>query len=204
MAITPIMTSPTIAGKVLYLELVNNPDPEAKVSVWYKDAVKQVIVFPQSLDDVGIVKPPMIWSRTVSSRSPRSQWDTTNLGQRSLIKPPTPEDLEAKKDNYHYSYDTYSVEEVDAMTPERKAEVYAYTLGEKLKGMVLEAWVNHEADGSSITQIGQSWVIRDSKPLAIEFTDEEIAQALAGETPQGLIRRLKKARVSAGFPEKIA
>jgi len=204
MTISPILTSPKIVGKALYLELVNNPDPDSKISVWYKDAVKQVIVFPQSLDDVGIVTPPMIWYRTVSSRSPRSQWDTNTFGQRSLIKQPTPEDLEAKKDNYHYSYETYSAEEVDAMTPEKKLEVYSYTLGEKIKSMVLEAWTHTDESGNSTTQIGQSWVIRASKPLAIEFTDEELNQALAGETPQGLIRRIKKARVSAGFPEKLA
>jgi len=60
-----------------------------------------------------------------------------------------------------------------------------------------------DENGESTMVATQTWVVRDSKPLAIEMTNEELDLARSGKTPQAVIRRIQKARLSAGFPEKI-
>jgi hypothetical protein len=202
MTITPIILSPRIAGKALYLELVNNPDvPEAKLGYWQKKGVKQVIILPQNLDEVGIAQPIQIWQRVVSPHSPRSQWDSDTIGSGRFVKKPSQEKLDA--DDYHLSYETYTKDELDAMTDRDKHESGVYTLAEKLKGVLLDNLYTRDENGDSSSEVLQTWVIRDSKPLAVEVLDDELEQARCGKTPQAIIRRIQKARVSAGFPEKM-
>lgn len=202
MTIYATHTTPKIAGKALYLELVNNPDvPEDKLGYWQRKGVKQVIILPQSLDEVGIAQPIQIWHRVVSAHSPRSQWDSDSIGSGRFVKKPTQEQLDA--DNYHLSYETYTKEQLDSMTDREKHEAGVFTLAEKLKGVMLDSAFIRDENGDSISEVIQSWVIRDSKPLAVEVLDEELEQARSGKTPQAIIRRIQKARVSAGFPEKM-
>lgn len=204
MAITPMMTSPTIVGKALYLELVNNPDaPEGSIGAWHKDAVKQVIILPQHLDEVGIAQPVQIWDRVISSRSPRSQWDANRFGSGRLVKK-LDESVFEDNDRYHISYSTYSSDELTGMSAMDKHEATIYTISERLKSYFLDCYTTTDAEGNAKTSATQTWVVRDSKPLAIEMTDEEFEQARRGKTPQAVIRRIQKARLSAGFPEKIA
>ncbi len=203
MTITPMMTSPTIVGKALYLELVNNPDaPEGSIGMWHKDAVKQIIIMPQHLDEVGIAQPVQIWDRVLSKHSPRSQWDANRFGSGRLIKKLDEAKLEAET-GYHISYSSYSSDELASMSPVEKHNATIYTITEKLKAYLLDTYSVKDENGESKMLATQTWVIRDSKPLAIELTNEELDLARSGKTPQAVIRRIQKARVSAGFPEKI-
>jgi hypothetical protein len=202
MTISPIVMTPRIAGKALYLELVNNPEiPEDRLGHWNKKAVRQLIILPQSLDEVGIPQPIQVWHRTVSANSPRRQWESDTLGAGRFVKKPTQEQLDS--DDYHLSYNSYTKEELDSMTDKEKHEAGAFTLAERLKGLLLDNFYNRDENGDSSSEVLQSWVIRDSKPLAVEVLDEELAQARSHTTPQAIIRRIQKARVSAGFPEKL-
>ena len=208
MTITPIVipatsSTPKIAGKALYLELVNNPDaPEKAFGYWYKNGVKQVIILPQHLDEVGIAQPIQIWSRVVSAHSPRSQWDSETIGSGRLVKKPTQEKFEQQA--YHLAYDTYSADEISAMTDREKYDAGIFTLSERLKGLLLDTHFGEmDESGNRETLVSQTWVIRDSKPLAVEVLFEELEQARSRKTPQAIIRRIQKARVSAGFPEKM-
>jgi hypothetical protein len=203
MTISPILTSPSITGKALYLELVNNPDaPEGSIGMWHKDAVKQVIIMPQHLDEVGIAQPVQIWDRTVSKHSPRSQWDANKFGSGRLVKKLDEAKVEAES-GYHISYESYSSDELASMSPVDKHNATIYTITERLKSYLLDTYTVKDASGEATTSATQTWVVRDSKPLAIEMTNEEFELAMVGKTPQAVIRRIQKARVSAGFPEKI-
>jgi hypothetical protein len=192
---------PKIAGKALYLELINNPDA-GSIGYWYKNGVKQVIILPQHLDEVGISQPVQIWHRVVSEHSPRSQWDMEILGNGRLVKKPTQEQLDSAT-NYHFAYDSYTKEELDFMTDREKHEAGVFTLGERVKGLLLDTYHETDAEGNSLSRVQQTWLIRDSKPLAVEVLDNELEQARSHKTPQAIIRRIQKARVSAGFPEKM-
>ncbi len=203
MTITPVMTSPTIVGKALYLELVNNPDaPEGSIGMWHKDAVKQVIIMPQHLDEVGIAQPVQIWDRVLSKHSPRSQWDANRFGSGRLVKKLDESKLEAET-GYHISYSSYSSDEIASLSPVDKHNATIYTITEKMKGYLLDTYSVKDENGESTMVATQTWVVRDSKPLAIELTNEELDLARSGKTPQAVIRRIQKARLSAGFPEKI-
>lgn len=205
MAITPLIATAPVAkivGKALYLELVNNPDaPEGSIGYWAKDSVKQVIILPQTLDEVGIAQPVQIWERVVSSRSPRSQWSNNTI--RSFIKVPTLEHLEKHKDSYHLPLETYEASEIATLSNEEKSNIGVRTLNMRVKALLVDTYSTTDAGGSYISNATQTWVVRDSKPLAVEITNEEIDLARSGTTPQSIIRRIQKARVSAGFPEKI-
>jgi hypothetical protein len=72
-----------------------------------------------------------------------------------------------------------------------------------MKGYLLDTYSVKDENGESTMVATQTWVVRDSKPLAIELTNEELDLARSGKTPQAVIRRIQKARLSAGFPEKI-
>ena len=202
MTIYATHTTPKIAGKALYLELVNNPEiEESKLGYWNRKAVKQLIILPQSLDEVGIPQPIQIWHRTVSANSPRSQWESESYGAGRFIKKPTQEQLDSN--DYHLSYGSYTKEELDSMTDREKHEAGVFTLAERLKGLLLDTFYTRDESGESTSEVHQSWVIRDYKPLAVEVLDEELTQARSHTTPQAIIRRIQKARVSAGFPEKL-
>lgn len=205
MAITPMVITtpmPKIVGKALYLELVNNPDaPEGSIGYWSKGGVKQVIILPQTLDAVGIAQPVQIWDRVVSPHSPRSQWDNNTI--RSFVKLPTSELLEKHKDSYHLPLETYKSDELLSLSEQEKVEIGVRTLNFRIKQLLVDTYNVKDAEGNYSTEAYQSWVIRDSKPLAIEITNEEIELAQSGTTPQSIIRRIQKARLSAGFPEKL-
>jgi hypothetical protein len=206
MTISPIVVAPPapkIVGKALYLELVIDPSiDEDKIPVWRKKAVKQVIIMPEHLDEVGISQPTQIWERTISPYSPRQQWDNSKMDKSRLVKEATKESLEACE-GYHFQYPTYEADELKSMSAREIHEATIYTLKEKLKGVFLDTKVETDENGNAYSKATQTWVIRDSKPLAIEITNEELETARSYTTPQSVIRRIQKARVSAGFPEKL-
>ena len=141
-------STPTIAGKALYLELVNNPDaPSGSLGYWYKGGVRQIIIFPEHTDAVGKIQPPQLWERVVSAHSPRSQWNHEPLSR--LTKKPDAETL-ANSTDYHFSFDTYNADEVSAMTDREKHEPYKFTLNEKLKPYFVYTYSTTDEAGARI------------------------------------------------------
>lgn len=191
---------PKIIGKAVYLELVNNPDaPEKAIGYWYKDGVRQVILFPEHTDEVGNVRPAAIWERVVSKHSPRSQWNHTIISR--LVRKPTAEEL--AKGDYHISFDTYTSDEYKALTDREKFESAVFTLTQKLKGELVDTYSAEDENGERIVKATQTWILRDSKPIVVEVTDEDMSSARSYTTPQAVIRRINKARNAVGFPEKL-
>lgn len=196
---------PKIIGKALYLELVNNPDLDPKhLGYWYKNAIRQVIIMPEHLDEVGNTQPAQVWERVVSAHSPRSQWNNNKISR--LIKKATPEQIEAEG-SYHYSFAPYTSDEYKGLTDREKFDSGIYTLGISLKGLLLDTHYeetvlpNGETERTNVAH--QAWVLRDSKPVVVEITDEDASLARSHTTPQAVIRRIQKARVAVGFPEKL-
>lgn len=199
-AATATPALPKIIGKAVYLELVNNPDaPTGAIGFWYKNAVRQIILFPEHIDEVGNVKPAAIWERIVSAHSPRSQWNTTIVSR--LVKPATQEELEGE--GYHISFNNYTSDEFKALTDKEKFDAGVFTLTQMLKGNILDTYSKENAEGQREWGVSQNWVIRDSKPIVVEITDEDASHARSYKTPQAVIRRIQKARVAVGFPEKL-
>jgi hypothetical protein len=200
--VIPAPAPAKIVGKALYLELVIDPAlDEDKIPVWRKKAVRQVIIMPDYLDEVGLPKSAMVWERVISPYSPRQQWESSVIGGR-LVKEATQEAFDACE-SYHFQYSEYTTDELKTMSAREKHEATIYTLKEKLKGVFLDTKVETDEKGDSRQVASQLWKIRDSKPLAIEITNEELETASSYTTPQSVIRRIQKARVSAGFPEKL-
>jgi hypothetical protein len=191
---------PKIIGKAVYLELVNNPDaPEKAIGFWYKNAVRQIILFPEHIDEVGNVKPAALWERVVSPHSPRSQWNHTIISR--YVKKPTAEELAGE--GYHISFPTYTSDEYKALTDKEKFDAGIFTLTQALKGNLLDTYSKENPEGEREWGVSQNWVLRDSKPIVVEITDEDASDTRSYKTPQAVIRRIQKARVAVGFPEKL-
>jgi hypothetical protein len=199
-ASTAAPAMPKIIGKAVYLEMVNNPDaPEKSIGYWYKNAVRQIILFPEHIDEVGNTKPAALWERVVSPHSPRSQWNHTIVSR--YVKKPTAEDLAGEA--YHISFPTYTSDEYKALTDKEKFDAGIYTLTQIIKGNLLDTYSTENAAGEREWGVAQTWVLRDSKPIVVEITDEDAANTRSYTTPQAVIRRIQKARVAVGFPEKL-
>ena len=202
MTISPIVVAPPapkIVGKALYLELVIDPSiDEDKIPDWRKKAVKQVIIMPEHLDEVGISQPTQIWERTISPYSPRQQWDNSKMDKSRLVKEATKESLEACE-GYHFQYPTYEADELKSMSAREIHEATIYTLKEKLKGVFLDTKVETDENGNAYSKATQTWVIRDSKPLAIEITNEELETARSYTTHNQLFAESKKLEYLLAF-----
>ena len=198
-----------IIGKAVYLELINNPDADSRTfGYWSKNAVYQVILFPEHLDSAGNVKPAQLWQRVVSATTPRSQWDKVAISR--LYNPKGIEEKLAETDenqNYHFSFPAYSSDEYKSLTDKEKFDSALFTLETLLRGVFVGTF--HERttlpNGDTETKVvaQQGWIVRNSKPLVVEITDEDAENVDSYTTPQALIRRIQKARVSVGFPEKL-
>lgn len=208
---TTAIATPKIVGNALYLELVGNPaltkDEQDALLGWRKDATKQVIIFPQYQDDTGRSQEAIIMTREVSKTYPRAQWDMNRA--RSFPKPITAEQLaEAYADTSSYtwvSYEDYKTTEWAELPEKSKSEARALWLDLQLRNtMSSTGWVRNES-GERTELAGQVWVVRESKPIAIEITDEDMRLVNDYKTPQAVIRRINKVRESLeNFPEKLS
>lgn len=207
---TTTTATPKIIGNALYLELVPNKDlskeQQDAILGWRKSGVKQIILFPEYQDDTGRTQEAVMMSRDVSALSPRSQWDITRA--RSFPKPIAPDKLaEAYADTSSYSwvnYDDYKKDEWAELSEKSKAEAKALWLDLQMRNALFSSGYVRNESGERVEFVGQAWVVRDSKPVAVEITDEDLRLVNDYKTPQAVIRRINKVRESLDtFPDKL-
>lgn len=207
---TTTTATPKIVGNALYLELVPNTDltkeQQDAILGWRKSSVKQIILFPEYQDDTGRTQEAVMMSRDVSALSPRSQWDISRA--RSFPKPIDPEKLaEAYADTSTYAwvnYDDYKRDEWAELPEKSKAEARALWLDLQMRNALFGSGYVRDESGERVEFYGQAWVVRDSKPIAVEITDEDLRLVNDYKTPQAVIRRINKVRESLdSFPDKL-
>lgn len=195
--------TPKIVGKAFYLELVANPildeDEARKLLGWQNKGTKQIIMFPEYQDDTGKVWGAVLLQRLITKESPRAQWDFTFI-DRYRIK-------EAREtDSYYVDFPNYSNAEWDTLTEREKFDSRKRGLGITLSNQLISSTTVRDAEGNSTAYAKQAWVVRDSKPISVELTDEDFSDLhMKHKTPQAVIRRINKVRDSLDkFPEKLA
>lgn len=201
--------TPKIVSKALYLELIADPtlsaDDQRSLLGWQSNGIKQVIMFPQYQDDTGEIFDPVVLSRTVSSHSPKSQWETTRVSAR--LKPQSIEAMLADPDHAELTYirpKAYDKAEWAVLTEREKYESKKFSLDMTLRTQLVDTmWVGEGSERESVGR--QGWKVRENKPIVVELTDQDMSEVLAGKTPQAVIRRINKVRGTLDkFPEKLA
>lgn len=207
---TTAIATPKIVGNAIYLELVANPaltkDEQDAVLGWRKGGTKQVIIFPEYQDDTGRSQEVILMTREVSKNYPRAQWDMNR--PRTFPKPITPEELDkAYADTSTYAwvnYEEYKSDEWKELPEKSKAEARALWLDLQLRNVMFGSGYVRDENGERVEYANQAWVIRESNPIAVEITDEDMRLANDYKTPQAVIRRINKVRESLeNFPEKL-
>ena len=207
-AVAPVST-PKIVSKALYLELVADstiPEDERRSLLgWQHNGTKQIIIFPQYQDDTGKVHEPRVMSRLVSEHSPRAQWDTNVV--REYPKPQSEAD---EKENYsgYSTIPTYSKEEWDELSEKEKHDSRVLGVSYLLRRELLDTRYEYVGEGDSQTReliAQQGWVVRESKPISVEITNQDYAELADYKTPQAVIRRINKVRGTLDkFPAKLS
>lgn len=201
------MTTPELAGKALYLEMVVNPDlsedEKRRVTSWLGvDSVNQVVIFPPYTDDTGRTHAVRVMTRKVSSRSPRAQWDwssPTSKTYRGVAPKPVPPHAEVdSQDDYTLQY--YSEDEWDTLPEIAKQEAYKLAITIYLKQQTLFRVL----DEDDSVKVIEGWVVRNGKPISVETTTQDLREVESHKTPQAVIRRINKVRDSIPeFPKKL-
>lgn len=206
---TATATPTKLVGKALYLELtqdntMSEEDLRALNGWGSTKGTKQVIIFPQYQDDTGKTFPAVLMSRVISSVTPRSQWDRSRLHSN-----PKPIDSSATDDTTGYRAD---YKDIETYTKEEWAEL-PEVAKEQSRKLALELYLRNEMLGvkyetvgeERVSTVGQGWVIRDSKPIAVEITNADMSELHDDyKTPQAVIRRITKVRESiTTFPNKL-
>lgn len=203
---------PALKGQALYLELVPEEgltEEEQRRLVGWRgtNAVKQVIVFPPSVDDTGREQRGTILSRMISPNSPRSQWEWNNTTTQKISS------VNPESDNQYEILKRYSQEEWDLLPEATKISSHKMTVELMLRNELLytdhlrdsEGQYVRDENGNVTTMVKQGWIIRGGKPIAVETTDEDYADLHdKAKTPQAVIRRINKVRDSlANYPSKL-
>lgn len=208
---------PTLKGKALYLELVPDKDnlterEVGRVCSWLgSEAVKQIIIFPPSVDDTGREQRGIMLSRTISPRSPRGQWEWTNTTTQRVKSIELDDDTKTRTS--YANVTTYTKEEWDLLPEASKVESHKLALDHAIRGHLYFTDYEYDEEGEYVRDSGgdlvrntkQGWVIRGGKPIAVETTDEDYSDLHdKSKTPQAVIRRINKVRESlADFPTKL-
>jgi hypothetical protein len=203
---TTTAVAPKIVGKALYLELVGDSsmdkDELRSLLGWQFEGTKQILIFPEYQDDTGKVWSAVVMERLVSSFSPKAQWDFTYT-DRFRLKP-----AEAHSANDSYvNYNSYSNAEWEELTEREKFDSRKRAIANLLRNYTISTTYSEpDSEGNRSTIAKQGWVVRDSKPIAVELTDQDYADLhLNRKTPQAVIRRINKVRESLDkFPTKLA
>jgi hypothetical protein len=203
---TTTAVAPKIVGKALYLELVADPtlteEQSRSLLGWQHKGTKQVIVFPEYQDDSGVVYGAVVMDRVVSEHSPRSQWDIS-FTDRSRLKP---EASDTSRGDYTF-HSTYTPSEWADLTEREKFDSRKLVLAVVLKRATISTtYGDPDSEGNRPTIAKQGWVVRESKPIVVETTDQDLSDLHKhAKTPQAVIRRINKVRDTLDkFPKKLA
>ncbi len=198
---TAVATTPEVVGKALYIELKPVVDESGKgVGFWgHKDSVKQLIIMPKGLTPEGKKVKPSIWDRVVSKNYPRSQWSSVSVS----VAPTRAEFIARGEENWGgKKLEVPSESELDAMPDEVVGQMLTNFAEQIIHREVMYSGMryNEELD-KHVDFTAQAWEI--VRQFAVEVTDKDLADVLAHKTPQAVIRRINKVRVSLGLPEKL-
>ena len=174
------------------------------VNGWQYKGTKQILIFPEYQDDLGKTHEAVAMSRVISENTPRSQWDTTYLRHPKPLGTPEPEEKSGYYNDY-FSVQTYNSQEWDELPIAGRAESKKLAIELYLRGEMIGTTYVGEGD-ERVMLAKQGWIVRDSKPFAVEVTDEDYYDLHRNsKTPQAVIRRINKVRESIStFPNKLA
>jgi hypothetical protein len=197
-----VSTTPEVVGKAIYLEATPVLDAEGKpVIPWYggKDSVKQIIIFPRGKDATGRNVEPYIFDRIVSATYPKAQWNRNQIH-------PTPSKAEFAA-NGETNYRGLVLEaptpaELEAMPEEIQKQFYANGIELRLYQELMYAKSIHNPETGNYDVVSEhAWKV--VRKFAVEITDKDLSDIYNYKTPQAVIRRATKVRVSLGLPEKL-
>ena len=197
-----VATTPEVVGKAVYLEALPVLDAEGKpVLPWYgiKDSVKQLIIMPGGKDTTGRIVLPAIYSRVVSKTYPKAQW------RISFIEgcPPKEEFVLRGEPNYRgLALEAPTYPELLSMPDEIRKSFLTNGIENELFGELMYEQSDYDSEtGNYKTKTIHSW--RVDRKFAVEITDKDLADVYSHKTPQAVVRRITKVRVSLGLPEKL-
>lgn len=195
-------TTPEVVGKAVYLEAIPVLDAEGKpVLNWYgtKNSIKQLIIFPGGKDLTGKTVMPVIYSRTVSPTYPKAQWR-----QDTIYPLPTKGEFVAKGEpNYRgLTLEAPTYAELEAMPEEIQKSFMTNGIENRLFGELMYEQSEFDPETSSYkVKALHAWKV--ARKFAVEVTDKDLSEIHKYKTPQAVIRRITKVRVSLGLPEKL-
>ena len=206
MTSTATTATPKIVGKALYLELVPDsslPEDDLRGLLgWQYNGVRQVILFPEYQDDTGKTYGAVIMVRTLTTYSPKAQWDFT-YAETMRVK----EGIVGEEDyNKHYvDFPYYSREEWAELSEREKFEARKRAVGLALKNQLVSTCYATDENGERISVAKQGYVVREGKPISVEVTDQDLNDIHNHrKTPQAVIRRINKVRDTLDkFPAKL-
>jgi hypothetical protein len=134
----------------------------------------QIIFTPEGIDSEGAYVPAGTWRRQISTWSPKKPWKCYPAGSADFV---TRRKGEATSD---------------------KALSNA-TLDEALE---LGAEISNEVSVTLNNLFNNDWKLFD-KPVVLDFSQEDLSNTRAWETPSALIRRILRARKELGFPDEL-
>lgn len=133
----------------------------------------QIILTPEGIDNTGKYVPVSTWRRQISSWSPKKPWRCYATANTDVV-------------SFRKEMCVGEIHEMD--TPELALSLAHKTIVD------LTTLLNN--------LYNSDWELVE-KPLAIEFSLEDLIDTVSWNTPQALIRRIGRARKEANFPEEL-
>jgi hypothetical protein len=134
----------------------------------------QIIITPEGMLDNETYVPAGTWRRQISQWSPKKPWKCYSAGTAEWVSKRGSQVKDQKE------LITGSIEE-------------ARTLGMSL---------TDELSTTLNNLYNNEWKLYE-KPIVIDFSQEDLANTKAWETPSALIRRILRARKELGFPDEL-
>jgi hypothetical protein len=205
MTSTATTATPKIVGKALYLELVPDsslPEDDLRGLLgWQYNGVRQLIMFPEYQDDTGKTYGAVIMTRTLTTFTPKAQWDFT-YAESLRIKEGEVGEGHA---SHYVDYKHYSHAEWAELSEREKFDSRKRAMALTLKNQLVSTCYATDENGERVSVAKQGYVVREGKPISVEVTDQDLNDIHNHrKTPQAVIRRINKVRDTLDkFPEKL-